>query len=67
MRDGVGGRVQVPPNRKQTPTEESSFLFLVGDLGNILDPARVNAFMPGIKMSKQIKFAPKSRFMLFIL
>lgn len=52
MRDGVGGRAQVPPNRKQTPTEESSFLFLVGDLGKILDPARVNALMPGIKMSK---------------
>ena len=53
MRDGVGGRAQVSPNRKQTPTEESSFLFLVvGDLGKILDPARVNALMPGIKMSK---------------
>ena len=52
MRDGVGGRVQVSPNRKQIPAEESSFLFLVGDLGKILDPARVNALMPGIKMSK---------------
>ena len=52
MRDGVRGRGQVAPNRKQTLTEESSFLFLVGDLGKILDPARVNALMPGIKMSK---------------